>query len=346
MSNIKWGKTHKETLEIFIKDFTDELKSEIKTSILNDEYFLRLNQTQFHYALNKKYNIPAIGSTTVKYWTHRGWSIEEAVQKRKKNKMGNKSPMRIEHWVEKGLTPEEASFKIKSQRKLNKEYWIVRGYSDSESIKKVSEFQNENLKFAIDKCQKSRKNNPERFSMKLEYWLAKGYSEQEAQEKLKERQTTFSKEKLIKKYGEQKGLKKWLERQCKWQKSYKHSNFSKVSQELFKQIYSLIKDNYNEIYFAQLNENKEIDDSGKNHEYVLKLKNKSIKPDFFIKDSKKIIEFDGVYWHRKSSENKKREAIRDKDIINSGYSILHISEYDYHKNPEKEIQKCLEFIKN
>lgn len=203
--------------------------------------------------------------------------------------------------------------------------------TEDEITNKVSEFAKESQKNRLTETQ-------------LSYWLAKGYSKSEAKLKLKDRQTTFSKEKLIQKYGEVEGLRKWVERQEKWQNSYKHSNFSKISQELFKQVYNLIKNDYKEIYFAQLNENKEIDDSGKNYEYILKLNSKSIKPDFFIKDIKKIIEFDGVYWHRKNPENKKREMFRDEEIIKSGYKVLHINEYAYQKNPEKEIQKCIQFI--
>lgn len=192
-------------------------------------------------------------------------------------------------------------------------------------------------------AKKSQKNRLT--ETQLEYWINKCDSDVEkARQKLKERQTTFSKEKLIKRYGEEKGLRRWVKRQEKWQKSYKHSNFSKISQELFNELYKKIKCSYNEIYFAQLNKNKEIDESGKNNEYTLLLNDKIIKPDFFIKDINKIIEFDDIYWHRKNPENKTREAKRDLSIISSGYSILHINEYNYRKNPEKEIQKCIEFI--
>ena len=92
-----------------------------------------------------------------------------------------------------------------------------------------------------------------------------------------------------------------------------------------------------------------MDDSGKNHEYRLSLDNKVILPDFLIKDSNKIIEFDGAYWHgeyQSHSANKSREAKRDRSILDGGYSVLHIKESDYYKDPEKEIQKCLNFIYN
>jgi hypothetical protein len=233
--------------------------------------------------------------------------------------------------------PNHKSNTTKEQRQLcskySRVYWEKNfpNLTEIEITEKVTEFA---LKSQLNRLTETQ----------LEYWIAKGYSEEDAKQKLKERQTTFSKEICIEKYGEKEGLKKWLNRQEKWQSNYTHSNFSKISQKLFKSIYKKIKNDYHDIYFAELDENKNIDTLGKNHEYVLNLNNKLIKPDFFIKDINKIIEFDGIYWHRKNPENKKREYLRDVAIIESGFDVLHINENDYKNNPEKEIKKCLEFI--
>ena len=83
-----------------------------------------------------------------------------------------------------------------------------------------------------------------------EYWMKRGYSRKEAIEKISERQTTFSKEICIEKYGEEEGIKRWTERQQKWMSNYKKSNYSKISQDMFWQIYEKIKDKNFEIYFA------------------------------------------------------------------------------------------------
>lgn len=179
-----------------------------------------------------------------------------------------------------------------------------------------------------------------------EYWIERGFSEEESIIKVSESQTTFSKEICIEKYGDEKGIQVWLDRQEKWHKNYKKSNFSKISQELYQSIWNRIKDNINndEIYFASLNENKEIVESKKNYEYRLKLNKSFILPDFFVKNLKKIIEFDGTYYHRPTPENKKREKERDRNIIDSGYSVLHISEADYKKDKEGTVQKCIDFL--
>tara|TARA_R110000772_G_scaffold2410_2_gene8407 strand:+ start:26386 stop:27357 length:972 start_codon:yes stop_codon:yes gene_type:complete len=180
----------------------------------------------------------------------------------------------------------------------------------------------------------------------VEYWEIRGYSTEESIKKVSERQTTFSKEICIEKHGKEKGIEVWLNRQEKWHKNYKKSNFSKISQELYQSLWEIIKDNIPNVFFASLNENKEIINSDKNYEYRLKLNESFILPDFFIPKLKKIIEFDGTYYHRPTPENKKREKRRDDNIKNSGYYVLHISEYDYNKNKELTIQKCIDFIYN
>jgi hypothetical protein len=182
-------------------------------------------------------------------------------------------------------------------------------------------------------------------STQLEWWLNKGYTEEDAQKLLKERQTTFSLEKCIQKWGEEKGTKIFNERQTKWLKSFIKLNYSKVSQELFKKIYDKVKNKFNDIYFATLSDGNILEfNNGKNYEYTLKLSDRIINPDFFVKDCKKIIEFDGVYWHRNNPENKKRESVRDTSIINSGYQVLHISEREWYESPEEVLKKCIDFL--
>jgi hypothetical protein len=56
---------------------------------------------------------------------------------------------------------------------------------------------------------------------KKEYYTSRGYTEKEAEVLLKDRQSTFSLEKLILKYGKEEGERRWKERQDKWQKTLK-----------------------------------------------------------------------------------------------------------------------------
>lgn len=50
------------------------------------------------------------------------------------------------------------------------------------------------------------------------YWIKKGFTE-EALIKLNKEQSTFSKQKCIEKYGEEKGIEIWKKRQDKWQQT-------------------------------------------------------------------------------------------------------------------------------
>lgn len=148
---------------------------------------------------------------------------------------------------------------------------------------------------------------------------------------------------FISKYGETEGLKRWQQKQERWMKSYKKSNFSKISQKLFWLLYEKIKGCYDEIYFAELNGGCE-DMTGKNNEYVLKLEKSYCRLDFFIKDLGKCIEFDGDYWHGEKRGNQEKDGKRTKQIEDMGIHVLHVSERDFNKTPEMVVEQCLRFI--
>lgn len=194
------------------------------------------------------------------------------------------------------------------------------------------------------KAAKTRTNNKNDVTS-IDYWLKQTDGDiEEAQKLLSNRQATFTLEKCIKKHGLEKGTEIWNARQEKWLNSYKKTNFSKISQELFWFVFDQLDDK-TDVYFAQLDKNKQKDETGINHEITLKLETISVKPDFINTKTKHIIEFDGTYWHgRKGHGNKEREKIRDEYISKEGYKILHINEHDYKKDKERIIQKCLNFL--
>lgn len=239
---------------------------------------------------------------------------------------------------------------------FSEKFYIRKGYSEADA-----------KKLAKSK-QKSKKIG--KTTTCVEYWMDMGYSEKEAKKQLRERQSTFSKEKCIEKYGKEEGMKKWQERQDKWMKTldnksdeekqeinYKklqgiinqnRTSYSKISQELFKSVYEIIKDKYeyNDIYFATKHDDGIYDD-GSNEEYIVEINNGKYRLlDFYIETKKKCIEFDGDYWHGKCPGNKQRDAIREKEIIETidDIEILHIREKDYRKNPDKVIEDCITFL--
>jgi very-short-patch-repair endonuclease len=177
---------------------------------------------------------------------------------------------------------------------------------------------------------------------KLDYWLVKTNGNlTEATKLLSERQATFSLKKCIQKHGEDVGREIWSKRQEKWLKNYKKQNYSQVSQKLFNQIMQ----NYvsETVYFATWERTDMTEYMNK--EYRLKLKSgKSVLPDFIDIQSKKIIEFDGTYWHRQTISNPLREKEREDMLIQNSYMVLRIPEADYKKNPQLCVQKCLNFL--
>lgn len=160
---------------------------------------------------------------------------------------------------------------------------------------------------------------------------------------------------FIQKYGKEKGIELYENRVKNIsEKNYlkpnisTKSNWSKMSQEFFWDIYDIIKDDYKKVYFGELN-----------HEYSCGTKKNF---DFVILDNKKVIEFNGDKFHanpeiyekndiplkfigKSAKELWKEDKEKHKTLIENGYSVLVIWEKDYLKNKDKEILKCLKFIK-
>jgi hypothetical protein len=209
------------------------------------------------------------------------------------------------------------------------------------------------------KCANSIKEYNEKSPNRIEYWLKQGYSEEEAKKKLSERQSTFSLEKCILRYGERKGASIWKKRQEKWQQTLKNKTeqeikeinkrkvvngllsfnkgYSKISQELFWNIYNRLHDKFN-IYFATKENNN------KNNEYIVETEHGIRLLDFYIEELRLCIEYDGYFWHKK---RKKEDLLRENEIYKSipGIRILRITENEY-VNKEATIKKCLDFIES
>jgi G:T-mismatch repair DNA endonuclease (very short patch repair protein) len=197
-------------------------------------------------------------------------------------------------------------------------------------------------------------------STQLEYWIEKcdGNIEQ-ATELYKNRQTTFSKEICIKKYGEEDGLKIWEDRQHKWMDSIFKSDshiggYSTISQFLFDDIldmYQKEKMNTDKIFYAT-----------KNKEYFIKKLQKYYLYDFCDFNQKKFIEFNGDVYHANPEKFKSNDTpnpfLREKtskeiwdldknklDVaLSNGFQVLVIWESEYKKNKETTLNKCLEFL--
>ena len=107
---------------------------------------------------------------------------------------------------------------------LNVTYWLDRGYSSLEAENYITNEQTKRAK----KFHKIRKQNPAIYDgshpTQKSYWIKRGCTETEAIQMLSKRQSTFSKEKLVDKFGEKVALEYLNRRNQKWFDSLKKNN--------------------------------------------------------------------------------------------------------------------------
>ncbi len=304
------------------------------------------------------------------YWQCRGYSEKEAESKISEMQGSRTSiKKRIDKLVSDGYSIEEASLKmkewsvfksksvsdshkraqekdplyLKSMSHYCPEFWMKKGFSQEEAKIKAAEVCENNRKKFREKLDsgeiKKGWNNTT-----IEYYLKQGLSLDEAKLALIDRQKTFTLEKCISKYGEEIGREKWKVRQEKWFSSYRKKSYSFTSQELFWKIQEDLSFLPDEIAFATFDNGSKTEIVNLNKEARLYLDTRVVLPDFIHLPSKKIIEFDGVYYHKNTPENKTRELQRDQDLIRNGYTVLHINEKEYKLFPEEIKNKCKEFL--
>lgn len=165
-------------------------------------------------------------------------------------------------------------------------------------------------------------------------------------------QKSLSLHNFKRKYGEVEGLKQY--------KAYISKNsvgFSRVSQELFKQIDDVLGDFANDSFFYLKNYEQEVviksTDDGET---------KIAKLDYSLND--KAIEFNGDYWHANPAlysaddmilrSGGKRELVKDiwdreakrtAALIKQGFKVHVVWESDYKEDPEKVVAECVNFLR-
>jgi hypothetical protein len=137
---------------------------------------------------------------------------------------------------------------------------------------------------------------------------------------------------FINKYGKEIGIAKhseYIDKKINNILNLKDKKVSKISQELFWEIYKNLDDK-KMCYFYELNK-----------EILLREGNQIFFPDFVYKN--KIIEYDGIFWHDKT-----KDKIRNKFYNEQGYKVLVVTSDEFNKNKKdtKIIKKCLTFLKN
>lgn len=221
---------------------------------------------------------------------------------------------------------------------FSKTFWESRGYDNPE-----------------EKISKLINYNERKTQTQLDWWVEKCNGNIElAKDLYKDRQTTFSLEKCIKKYGEEKGLEVWKDRQDKWKKKvFNDNSYIGIGTSLISNIFinDILKLMVNKSDYLYGNTEKFIRDS---------LTNKAYKYDLCNIKNKKIIEFNGDYWHcnpvkydiayyHKIKKMKAKEIWEYDEYKYSlaksyGYELLIVWENDYIKNPKEILKKCLYFL--
>lgn len=201
------------------------------------------------------------------------------------------------------------------------------------------------------------------FNTRVEFYEKRGYSHEDAERELRKRQATKTLEACIKKYGEY-GYELYRIRNAEWsnkiEEMYRRGEFDRISK---KPLNSLSSEK--ELKFIKsLIIKAKLDDSlckyhRTNSAEQLRLVGNGSHYLYDFVYGKKIIEFNGTYWHcdprfygitKKLSNGKtatqiwKRDLEKTKLAIENGFEILHVWEYDYDKDEEKVLQECIQFL--
>lgn len=293
----------------------------------------------------------------------------------------------VNYWIKKGFTIDESKEKVEASKKETswrcKEFWIKRGYTEQNAILKISQKQSE---IALTRDKSVKRSDP----YNREYYIKKNiidpdqineliqkrknksnpylkWSKDELKTIIDKRNETYynklpierekinkkrgrTKQQLIEKYGEDYVNIIFHNRGNANRSRFGHG-VSKISIELFD-------------YLSDLNKDKKFM-YGNEEKYILI---KNIKKrngyfvDFYYEKDKKIIEFNGDFWHfnpnKYSSEdycimneNKiiakniwKEDNMKIDNLLKNGYSVLVIWENEYLKNKNSMVKKCDEFI--
>ncbi len=311
----------------------------------NETNFIGFTKGYSMFDGSEESNKKKIASSTVEYWVKvKGYTEEEAVKYLKdkherstKNANETKKKLMDEN-------PERRFLGGYGRRK-----WELMGYSPKDAQLKYEEAKlkrDPKLRESLSKVDWAGKRKGQ-----IEYWTNKGYSLEEAKIKVKESQTTFTLEKCIKKYGKEEGIKIFNERQTKWKKSLQE-NFERVGDGRSP------SSKFANSIITELCSYLSIEIPKKEKWIKCKETNKAYSYDFTYK--KKIIEFNGDYWHCNPklyeadyfNKNKSLTAAEiwqyDKEKIKvasrHNYQVLVIWERNWIEDPKQTIEQCIKFI--
>lgn len=323
-------------------------------------------------AESKKYvtarlQLPEMGKTTLLYWIARGWPEVEALYQQKlvlDNYAPKLSPYSREFWLQRinpntgqYYTIEEADWQRNSKRPIRKEYWLAKGYSEVEAEKLANDTKAQNdqrgasqSKSMSDEIRRSKSHRCE------EYWILRGHTQEEARKIIATKQSTFSLEKCIEKYGKEAGTARWQERQENWKNTLNSKSVEEKQRINSKKIGKGYTVSKNEKEICEY-----LREAGIDIESQFCLQHTDNK--FFVYDIRyknKIIEYNGDYWHTNpmlyqesffnnrtkltAKETWLKDQIKTQCAISNGFDIMIVWEFDYNKDSKRILSECVTFL--
>lgn len=308
--------------------------------------------------LSKNKRINHNSKLSKEYWLLKGLSLDKSkkeISKIRKQLKGIHQTTRDYYRITTDMSEDEIIQFLKEKSHVSPEYWVSRNFADFED--KIKEHQEK----ASQEFAKKRQENPEEYSAvthtQIGYWINKGFSEDEAKEKLSERQTTFSLDICIKKYGAEEGRRVFTKRQKMWNKSLNEGGnlkigYSKISQELFGELLSKYIDKET-IYFATHNKEFRLEKDGGGvwlYDFVDVKKKKIIEyhGDMYHGNPKKYLAEDYPHPFRKNITAKEiwdKDEKKRKRAEKEGFEVLVVWDSEYRwGNKQKVVNKCLKFL--
>ena len=352
----------KDILDNAIKNIRADLYQQLLLKVLESN--IENNKKIIEQFLRNKLNlVTALSRHTKGYWLARGWSDVESYIKSKENKQKNcKSVYSQQTWLEKinpitgtNYTAKEADFERNSRRPIRKEYWIKKGYSNDESVQLANSTKQQNNKKG---SQTEVQDNIRRATSKrcIEYYVARGFTLEESKIMLSKSQKYFSKEICIEKYGEIDGLVIWQKRQSDWQDTLNAKSSEEKSRiNRLKLSKGITVSKAEKIILEQI----KLSISNVTHQFTLTKENKK-QYIYDIMANKKIIEYNGDFWHAnpniyppnfinprtkiKAVDKWEIDRIKLQYARDQGYEVLVVWESDFKKNKEEIINQCIQFM--
>lgn len=303
---------------------------EIYVNVFNNNkcnfYFYFFNNNPHRITMDMIYDkdmwIKTKSNTCRVYFTNRCYKeefISELLRKRQNTVSKEKFKERYgENWKEKfdeyvkkandarNANPNIDDIRSKTIKNLGYEYYLDKInektgqlYTEKEAKERVSNNRMKLVKMVSD----SRRGKKGVTCRSKEYWINKGFTEEEAKERVREIQSTNNIETYIKKYGEQEGIQKWIERNKKWsdvmiekrmESGHVGLSQSKSANKLFDKVIEKLKDEnilFEKIYYGE----KEFCKLDKEYKRVYFY-------DFVIPEINLCVEYNGIKFHPREGD--------------------------------------------